>query len=70
MNTIIESESFFDFIKLRRITKGLSQDTLGQSAGVAKSYICLIENGELPTLTKLHDICVALDLSDDEGGVI
>jgi len=49
-------------IRLRRKKKGLSQDALSGLAGIARTHLTMIENGNIqPTLETLWKIASALD---------
>ncbi|MGI9426475.1 MAG: helix-turn-helix domain-containing protein [Hyphomicrobiaceae bacterium] len=58
---------FGDLIRQHRLELGLSQEELGHQANLHRTYISSVERGiRNPTITVLHRIANALDLTVSE----
>ena len=59
--------AFGKAVRQLRKEKGLSQEAFADLAGIDRSYMGHIERGEKNiTLTKIHQICSALELTASE----
>lgn len=58
---------FGEKVKIERLKRGISQERLGQLAGVHRTYIGMIERGEKNiTLTNIQKIAEGLEMKMSE----
>ena len=56
-------QSFGEFIRIKRVSLGLTQHEVAAMAKTTQGYVCKIENGSRePTLTVALQLCEALGL--------
>ena len=68
--TIVQEQSFGEFIKSRRMTLNLTQEDVAKKVGVNQGYISRVESGERePTVTIALKICDALDLDINDFAI-
>jgi transcriptional regulator with XRE-family HTH domain len=58
-----EAEQFGSIVRLLRETRGLTQEDLGELAGISATYVGFVERGDsVPTLTIVLQIARALNV--------